>query len=415
MLDTNSEKLTSIQNMRDGRWYPSLVTLGNGNIFTISGYSANLSTDNTSKVNPLAEIYSESAGWTLLKFMRPSGELTNEGPNWPLYPHVFLLQDGRLFYTGGHVFPDNWNKVRPGWIDLDLVSNTYGFSPLMDLPNDFQLHLRDQASSVLLPPAQDQKIMIIGGGSQHAGENMLTDPSLEDPLLDHPPIRDVHIIDLLAPVSHYMATEKLNFARMQLNAVLLPDRTVFVCGGDSQRGIASTPQMQAEIYNPSTQKWTIAATACVPRLYHSVALLLPDARVITAGSNPGGKHELRLEIYDPPYLFLGRRPAIDKIDQDASYGRVIHIDSPQASSIKWVHIIRPMATTHSYDSEQRLVDLSFSLNSSNRLTANIPNNPNLAPPGWYMLFIVEAIYSSYYYKKQVSLSTGCGPSIKWQV
>jgi hypothetical protein len=100
---------------------------------------------------------------------------------------------------------------------------------------------------------------------------------------------------------------------------------------------------------------------------------------------------VRLEIYDPPYLFLGRRPAIDKIDQDASYGRVIHIDSPQASSIKWVHIIRPMATTHSYDSEQRLVDLSFSLNSSNRLTADIPNNPNLAPPGWYMLFIVEAI------------------------
>jgi hypothetical protein len=57
MLDKNSEKLTAIQNMRDGRWYPSLVTLGNGNIFTISGYSANLSTDNTSKVNPLAEIY----------------------------------------------------------------------------------------------------------------------------------------------------------------------------------------------------------------------------------------------------------------------------------------------------------------------------------------------------------------------
>ena len=95
------------------------------------------------------------------------------------------------------------------------------------------------------------------------------------------------------------------------NAVVLPDRTVFVSGGGLEED-PSKAELRSEIYDPAANAWRPGATAPVPRLYHSVALLLPDGRVITAGSNPHRRDdELRLELYHPPYLFRGPRPFIE--------------------------------------------------------------------------------------------------------
>jgi hypothetical protein len=71
----------------------------------------------------------------------------------------------------------------------------------------------------------------------------------------------------------------------------------------------------------------------------------------------------------------------------ATYGGTISIGTAQPQNIKWVSLVRPMATTHSYDSEQRLVDVPITSKTKTTLTATIPTNRNLAPPGWYMLFI----------------------------
>ena len=158
-------------------------------------------------------------------------------------------------------------------------------------------------------------------------------------------------------------------------------------------------RLQGEIYNPATDTWTPAATATVPRLYHSTALLLPDATVVTAGSNPdGGSHviwdddpneEMRLEVFSPPYLFRGPRPVISTAPAQCNYGQSIQIKSPQSANIRWASLMRNCVTTHSYDGSQRLVDLDVTSLANGTVTATVPQNRNLAPPGWYMLFLVD--------------------------
>lgn len=95
-------------------------------------------------------------------------------------------------------------------------------------------------------------------------------------------------------------------------------------------------------------------------------------------------------IYSPPYLFNGPRPVIkNKAPQQVKYGATIQIQTAQADNIQWVSLIKPMATTHSCDVEQRLVDLPINYSDGASVNVTIANNPNLAPPGWYMLFISD--------------------------
>jgi hypothetical protein len=140
----------------------------------------------------------------------------------------------------------------------------------------------------------------------------------------------------------------MHHARFHVNAVLLPDRSVLVSGGNGTNEDAPTAVLESEIYHPDTNPWSLAAKAQVAQMYHSIALLLPDGRVLAAGSNPNRRDdELRLEIFHPPYLFRGPRPFIESAPEEILYGSTIAIHTPQAYGIKWVHLIRPMATTHS--------------------------------------------------------------------
>jgi galactose oxidase-like protein/Kelch motif protein len=205
-----------------------------------------------------------------------------------------------------------------------------------------------------------------------------------------PVTNKVHVIDLSVGAPAYTAVAPLHFARMHALGVLLPDRTVLITGGSVMGEDPSTAVLDPEIYDPGTGTWTVVARSTVPRVYHGVALLLPDGRVITAGSNPHRKDdELRLELFHPPYLFRGSRPFIEAAPDAVDYGSMIEIETPQASDIKWVNLIRPMATTHSWDSNQRLVDVPFKSHGFCRLQAVIPSDANLAPPGWYMLSITD--------------------------
>jgi len=176
---------------------------------------------------------------------------------------------------------------------------------------------------------------------------------------------------------------------MYLNLVLLPDRTVLATGGAAVEEHKVNAALEAEIFDPAIGKWRTAAKARVARLYHSVALLTPDGKVITAGSNPHrGVEELRIEVFSPPYLFKGSRPALALARDHAVYGDTLGATADGAS-LREVNLVRPSATTHASNSEQRLIDLPFTTTGPDAIELTLPDNPNLAPPGWYMVFVVS--------------------------
>ena len=187
--------------------------------------------------------------------------------------------------------------------------------------------------------------------------------------------------------------------RLHLNAVILPDHTVFVGGGSLKQEDQPLARLEAEIYDPATNTWSLMAAATVPRLYHSTALLLTDGRVVAAGGNPEGGAQVAWEpppprgdaprVFSPPYLFRGPRPQIEDAPGTATYGQTITITTPQAGTIRWVSLVKNGVTTHSFDSGQRLVDLTITSQANSTLQATVPTNPNLTPPGWYMLFLVD--------------------------
>lgn len=339
--------------MAVGRWYPTQVTLGDGRVYVIAGI------DQTGLADAVVpEIFDpSSATWTELP----------ETAVWPLYPALFLTAErGTLFYSGAHVFA-NKDIAAPGFLDIPT-------SALTPVPGLFEPDQRDQAASVLLPPAQDQRVMVIGGGSP------------PPPVGVGVGIANVDVIDLKVASPQYTAAAPMAFPRMHVSAVLLPDRTVLATGGGQVR--EDQPVYAAEIYDPMADDWRTVASASVARLYHSFALLLPDARVLVGGSNPGDFMEHRLEIYSPPYLFRGGRPQIEFAPGEARYGEAIRIETSQATRIASVSLVRPSATTHSRDTEQRLVDVPFSRTGSS-LELLVPGDPLVAPPGWYMLFVVN--------------------------
>ncbi|MDB5074830.1 MAG: Kelch repeat-containing protein [Chloroflexi bacterium] len=340
--------------MHHGRWYPTVLTLGSGRIFALSGL------DENGNLNNQPEIYSVTFanGWNAF----PSTSRI------PMYAQLFLLASGRIFFSGGCMGSNN--GVGPRVLTIPgTFSQAITETPVSGLA---AANATDQATSVLLPPAQAQRIMILGGG----------DPS-------GIAVNRVAIADFTAATPTYATAPSLRFARMHVNAVLLPDRTVFVCNGSRMGENTSTSMLPAEIYNPATNTWTTAETPSVPRVYHSVALLMPDGRVITAGGNPSrGTNELRLEIYSPSYMSRPR-PVIQSAPTTSKYGATITIQTPQAATIKWVSLIRASANTHSCDTEQRLVDVPITARTSTTLTASVTGRSNIAPPGFYMLFITD--------------------------
>lgn len=368
-----SGRWKAIKPMAHGRWYPTLLLLSDGRVMAAAGLDENGNSNEILESNPAPD----HAAWSKARDFA-----------LPQYPHLFLLRDGRLFYTGGKM-------------DTKGSSDPLLFDPLQPTASVLVKHLRDtdrcnQSASVILPPAQDQKVMILGGGPED--ETEATDR--------------VDIIDFTEPNPRYRPGPRLAFDRMHVNAVLLPDQTVLAVGGGGTReasaGGVIAPQavrerLVAERFDLSLgakDRWKQMAAAQVPRLYHSVALLLPDGRVVAAGGNPdkGSQinwlppdplEEMRLEIYSPPYLFKkDQRPVITAVPEEMTYGDTITIRSPQASEIKWIDLIRPGLTTHSFNCEQRLVDMPFNV-VSEELRATVTDDRNVAPPGWYMLFLVD--------------------------
>lgn len=373
VFDPATETYTKTNDMNDGHWYPSATILGNGDVVSFGG----LREDSTGSVT--AERWSDGQQKWL-----PTGQVNQTWSYWGLYPSMILMQDGRLFYSGSHVFGNNIPGTGSAVYDYDANTVT-------EVPGLQDKDVRDQSASVLLPPAQDQRVLTVGGGNVDSNPDAgrLTD-----------------IIDLKRPSPAYTAGPPLpqgtvdlgngpvpetgGQGKMYVSTVLLPDGTVLETGGALHN--RANPVYEASIFDPGTETFDPVAADPEARGYHSSAFLLPDGRVMATGDNPGnGSWNHDVSVYTPPYLLKGERPEITSvIDTQWHYGdsQRITVDGPIAKA----ELIRPAAVTHSSDPNQRFVDLPLSVVSDGGTTVdlNVTSNPNLAPPGWYMLFAVDA-------------------------
>ena len=186
------------------------------------------------------------------------------------------------------------------------------------------------------------------------------------------------------------------YPRRHLNATVLPTGEVLVTGGT--RGTSfneiSMGVRVAEIWDPATGVWTQLASNAVNRGYHATSVLLPDGRVLHAGSGDaldesGNPYpdEKNGELYSPPYLFKGPRPTITSAPADRWYGGLITVTTPAPAEITKVSLIAIGSATHAFDSNQRFLWLTFT-RTSTALSVKAPTK-NLAPPGYYMLFILN--------------------------
>src|SRR5204862_4687687 len=208
-----------------------------------------------------------------------------------------------------------------------------------------------------------------------------------------PPTNTAEVIDLNAPNPAWTYTGAMAYARRQMNATLLPTGDVLVTGGTSAAGFnnAAGAVLAAELWSPTTGTWSTLASNAVIRMYHSTTLLLPDGRVLHTGSGDGddAPRELNYEMYSPPYLFRGARPTITGLTPAVvGYGQNLVVDTPDGASIAKVTFIRTGSVTHAFDQAGRLVPLAFAPVSGG-VSVTLPGSHTTAPPGPYVLFLVN--------------------------
>jgi len=348
--DPATNTFTDQQSMAHGRWYPTGTVLGDGRVMIFSGLSE------TGGTNTSVEFYSAGSGWSAA-FSAP----------WtpPLYPRLHVLPNGNVFYSGSTTGSSLFNPATHTWTTNVAFTNYNG--------------TRTYGTSILLPltPANNYtpKVLIMGGGS--------------------PSTNTSEIIDLSAATPKWVYGPNMSQPRIEMNATILPNGRVLAVGGSLNDEDTATASLKADLYDPGTNTFSPAGAEVYARLYHSVSLLLPDGTVWVAGGNPQrGTYEPHMEIYSPAYLFnadgtAATRPTITSTSSSIiGYGGAFQVQTPDAANISSVVLMRNGAVTHAFDMDQRYVGLSFTAGSG-VLNVTGPPNGNIAPPGYYMLFILN--------------------------
>ncbi|WP_157963659.1 galactose oxidase early set domain-containing protein [Actinocorallia populi] len=397
IFDPRTNRYVKANDLIDGHWYPSATALGNGDVYSVGGYAAQRNAQGGNLISPVAERYS----WRQGRWLN-ANEVAQPNINWATYPSLVLAQDGRLFYNGSSVFGHpvyaNGDLRGPGF--LDPGTGAWGA-----LPNNGGLRrpeARDMSAGLLLPPAQDQRVMVIGGKNFTTGEYALRYTDVINLKQANPrfqagpnlPNGQVNAGPVQAP---QFAPQPAQAGKTYVSAVILADGTVFETGGSQ---MARTEHVhEASILDPKNKtaaqmRWKPVAADPVSRTYHNTAVLLDDGRVLAAGSNPdypaadGDSYfDTRISIYHPPYLYKegGARPRITAVPKGWSYGSrpVITTDA----KITRASLLRPVAVTHSSDPNQRLVNVPVKALGGGRYRLQMDKRPNMAPPGWYMLSV----------------------------
>ena len=350
--------------MAHGRWYPTLTVLPDGDVLTMAGR------DEAGSVVPTSELWTGSA-WV---------ELTGGPLRLPYYPRNFVdpVRDGQVFYAG--------EQVTSRWF------NYGGTGSWTTGPRHIWKFNRDYGTAVMYDAG---KILYAGGGGDRGWACECPDAERSAT-----PTATAEKIDLSQTSPQWQSAGSMSAPRRHLNSTILPDGQVLITGGTRGGGFVNIdPALavkEAEVWNPTTGQWTTLAANSVMRSYHSVSLLLPDGRVLHGASGDAligdgvtpMPREKNHEIFSPPYLHKGVRPSITSAPTSVGYGQAFSVATPNAAQITDARWIRLGSVTHAFDMSQRANTLSFTRPSTG-VAITAPANSNLAPPGYYMLFILN--------------------------
>ena len=331
---------SSLPPMPRGRWYPTATTMANGEVLTLAGL------DQHAQQVTVPEMWNPTTGLR---------SLTGASLELPYYPVSFLAPNGKLFVAGEQQMSRYLDVTGTGkWTDAGM--RTFG--------------TRDQGSAVMYG---EGRVLYAGGGR--------TTNTAETVNLKRNPIQCVR-------------TGSMAFARRHHNLTVLPTGDVLATGGTAGTGFNDLSQMvrPAEIWNPTTGIWATMASSSVDRAYHSVALLLPDGRVLQTGGGAAGAvapNQLNAQYFSPPYLFHGARPVISSVPPSLRFTQPFRITTPHASRIAKVTLIRTGSVTHGLDMNQRFRQFFTFTKDAAGLTMPGITDRNLTPPGYYMIFIVD--------------------------
>ncbi len=315
VFDYRDNSWRRLEDMRKGRWYPTTIPLGNGDMLTVGG------NDERGVTNRDVQVWT-GGGWRYI------GERTMS-----LYPGMFLAPSGEAFYAG----------PRQQTAFLDPRTGEWRKGPI----NRF---IRKDNIKTIPSVMYDGIVLTVGGGNVGASGGFKAEAGAE-------------FVDLNAARPQWEAAAAMAHPRRHHNATLLPDRTVLLTGGQregyNEHPLDKAGVRPAEIYDPESDTWSTMSRLRVPRGYHSTAVLLPDGRVLVAGTGNGAAtDQYNAQIFSPPYLFKGPRPQIESAPQSIGYDES-PVATPDAPDVRDVRLIRLGSTTHSFDMNTRLNTLRF--------------------------------------------------------
>ena len=343
IFNTQTNTLSRAADMNISRWYPTSTVLANGEILLFGGR------DIQGRGVTTPEIYSPDTNqWRSLLGISSGG----------LYPRLWVAPNGLVF---------GYNNEK----EMYFV-NTSGNGSLQSLGDINVGGDPYRATAVMYAPG---KILAIGGNGDVSNDTKIIDISGNTP--------SIRSVD-----------RPSDSGRVWVDSVVLPNGKVLIVGGsnsdNSLNGVADNP----EIWDPATERWTRMEATDTARLYHSTALLLKDGRILVAGGGaPGPLVNTNAEIFSPPYLYnssgnLASRPTITTASSEAPYNSEVYVGHAAGNNISRVTLIKTGAVTHSFNMDQRFLELDFD-DTTNGVNVKMPSSANLAPPGYYLLHLID--------------------------
>ena len=367
IYDPGADNWVAASNMQISRGYQSQATLSDGRIFTIGGsWSGGTGGKNGEIYNPTSNL------WALLSGCPVAPMLTNDAQGvyrQDNHGWLFGWKEGSVFQAGP--------SMAMNWYGTTGSGSQQSAGPRASDPDAMN-------GNAVMYDAANGKILTTGGSPNYQQSSATG---------------NAHVITIGAPgdTPTVETISSMAYTRAFANSVVLPDGKVVIIGGQAYAVpfTDDTAAMSPEIWDPTTSTFTTLNAMAIPRTYHSVALLMPDATVLSGGGGLCGgctTNHLDAEIFSPPYLFngdgtLAARPTISSVAPTVfAAGATVVVQADTAVSS--FSLIRYGSATHSVDTDQRRIALTPSV-SGNTFTLSVTNDSGIAIPGYWMLFAVD--------------------------